>query len=209
METLRAHKQIIANIKTQCWPMNRKMKILRRAKLYIKKHEGDLKQSKQAKDIVATYRSFVEKSINRLKREINNIIVQLTPWEMRIKKIESKNRQNVSCIKSVLSGQFGSVVASYFIFLRWVFWVNTFISIFICCFLMVPEVRLQQKFYFILRGPKDFTGMRKEVEDKEHALDLKTIWEFDGYLKYSPIFYGYYSNEPETTEGMKNSLKHL
>lgn len=38
------------------------------------------------------------------------------------------------------TGHFGSGVASYFIFLRWVFWVNIFISVFICCFLMVPEV---------------------------------------------------------------------
>ncbi|RWS08508.1 transmembrane channel-like protein 3 [Dinothrombium tinctorium] len=173
LETLRAHKQIVANIKTQNWPMHKKLKILRRAKLYIKKHEGDLKQSKQAKDIVATYRAYIEKTINRLKREIDNLIVILTPWELRIKKIES---------------QFGSVVASYFIFLRWVFWINTLISIFICCFIMVPEVLIQ---------PVDKTGMRKEIEDSEHALDLKTIWEFGGYLKYSPIFYGYYSNVEE------------
>ena len=52
-------------------------------------------------------------------------MVVITPWEMRIKKIES---------------HFGSGVASYFVFLRWVFWVNLFISVFICCFLMVPEV---------------------------------------------------------------------
>lgn len=61
-------------------------------------------------------------------------MVTLTPWEMRIKRIES---------------HFGSVVASYFIFLRWVFWLNSFISLFICCFLMVPEV---------LRGDDDITG---------------------------------------------------
>lgn len=43
-------------------------------------------------------------------------------------------------IVTTFAGQFGSVVASYFTFLRWVFWINTFISIFICVFLMVPEV---------------------------------------------------------------------
>lgn len=31
-------------------------------------------------------------SIKKLRREITNLIVQLTPWEMRIKKIESKSR---------------------------------------------------------------------------------------------------------------------
>lgn len=37
------------------------VQVLRKAKLYIKKHEGELKQSKQAKDIMAKYRSYMEK----------------------------------------------------------------------------------------------------------------------------------------------------
>lgn len=39
------------------------LQVLRKAKLYIKKHEGELKQSKQAKDIMAKYRSYMEKVI--------------------------------------------------------------------------------------------------------------------------------------------------
>ena len=46
------------------------------------------------------------------------------------------------CLCLVCAGHFGSGVASYFIFLRWVFWVNVFISVFVCCFLMVPEVSM-------------------------------------------------------------------
>ena len=37
------------------------LQVLRKAKLYIKKHEGELKQSKQTKDIMAKYRSYMEK----------------------------------------------------------------------------------------------------------------------------------------------------
>lgn len=47
IETLKAHKHLITNIKLQNWPMYRKLRIIRRAKLYIKNHEGELKQSKQ------------------------------------------------------------------------------------------------------------------------------------------------------------------
>lgn len=32
---------------------------------------------------------FLAQLLHRLKREIDNLIVILTPWEMRIKKIES------------------------------------------------------------------------------------------------------------------------
>ena len=34
---------------------------LRHAKAFMKKHEGDMKQSSQAKDILATYRTYIEK----------------------------------------------------------------------------------------------------------------------------------------------------
>ena len=78
-ETIRAHKQIIANMRSQHWPMHRKLKvylylicnsiidtmfglkILNRAKHYIKRHEGELKQSKQAKDIVSKYKTYIER----------------------------------------------------------------------------------------------------------------------------------------------------
>ncbi|KPM08324.1 hypothetical protein QR98_0068400 [Sarcoptes scabiei] len=61
-ETIRAHKQIIASMKQQNWPMYRKLKILNRAKHYINKHEGELKQSKQAKDLFAKYKVYMERT---------------------------------------------------------------------------------------------------------------------------------------------------
>lgn len=40
-------------------------------------------------------------------------------------------------------------------------------------------------------------GERKIMlpEEKEKAMDLLTLWDFEGILKYSPIFYGYYTNQ--------------
>lgn len=55
------------------------------------------------------------------------------------------------------------------------------------------------------------SGMRKKVKDDEaqNALNLKEVWEFEGYLKYSPIFYGYYSDREVTPEGYRLPLAYL
>lgn len=57
-----------------------------------------------------------------------NLLNMLIPWELRIKEIES---------------HFGSVVASYFTFLRWLCWVNFVIVVVILAFVAVPEARHQ------------------------------------------------------------------
>lgn len=69
-----------------------------------------------------------------MKREIYNFCALLIPWEIRIKEIESR---------------FGSVVASYFIFLRWLFWVNIVIANIFTLFVIVPEVRLEKYSCFL------------------------------------------------------------
>ena len=51
----------------------------------------------------------------------------------------------------------------------------------------------------------DVSGERKGLLPQEQATatDLQTLWDFEGILKYSPIFYGFYSNRHETKEGYK------
>lgn len=68
--------------------------------------------------------------MQHIRRELTNFSTQLIPWESRIKEIES---------------HFGSVVASYFTFLRWLLWVNIVIAVVIALFVVVPEVRENMK----------------------------------------------------------------
>jgi hypothetical protein len=65
------------------------------------------------------------KVLKRSHRELANLARALVPWEKRIKWIEA---------------QFGSVVASYFVFLRWLCWLNVGIGAIFIAFVIVPEV---------------------------------------------------------------------
>lgn len=62
----------------------------------------------------------------KFRRELSNTSNWFIPWEQKIKEIES---------------HFGSVVASYFLFLRWLFWVNIMIAGILLCFVTIPEVK--------------------------------------------------------------------
>ncbi|XP_036339731.1 uncharacterized protein LOC118749048 [Rhagoletis pomonella] len=106
------------------------------------------------------------------KRETVSFLTVLIPWELRIKEIES---------------HFGSGVASHFTFLRWLMWVNIMIAIPLVAFVIGPE-------YFATK--KDETDPRKRMTEHEYKVagNFFTYWEFEGYIKYSPMFYGYYSN---------------
>ena len=60
------------------------------------------------------------------KRELSNLASLMVPWEARIKEIESL---------------FGSAVASYFTFLRWIFWINLVLAVGFTVFVVLPEVK--------------------------------------------------------------------
>ncbi|XP_078283361.1 transmembrane channel-like protein 3 [Rhinoraja longicauda] len=100
-------------------------------------------------------------------------MVLFIPWEMRIKKIES---------------HFGSGVASYFIFLRWMFGINIVLTIMTGAFVILPELLAGAPFGSVPSKtiPAGYVGS---------AQDLDTIWSLGGYLQYSVMFYGYYGNE--------------
>ncbi|CAH0401812.1 unnamed protein product [Chilo suppressalis] len=175
-ENIHLHKEVLGSVKQQPLGMRRKLKIVHQAKTYIKRHEGQLQerlaQSKSTRDIYARFNILLATKWQQLKREAANTSNLLIPWELRIKEIES---------------HFGSVVASYFTFLRWLFWVNLVIGFILLVFVIVPEY---------LTGNPQQDGERKIImkDELQNATNLLTLWEFEGVLKFSPIFYGYYSN---------------
>ncbi|CAP24543.2 Protein CBG04138 [Caenorhabditis briggsae] len=71
------------------------------------------------------YMEEMRKRARLMKRSFSNFKTYLIPWESKIKRIES---------------HFGSVVSSYFTFLRWIVFVNIMITLIAVAFVVLPEV---------------------------------------------------------------------
>nr|XP_031826516.1 transmembrane channel-like protein 3 [Nomia melanderi] len=179
-EKLKMHKEVLSGVKQQPWPLRRKIKLVRQAKSYVRRHEGVLQerlaQTRSTKDAIARISLFTTKITTKwqyFRRELVNLQTWLIPWELRIKEIES---------------HFGSAVASYFTFLRWLFWINLVMCVIITAFVAIPEV---------LTADPAAAGERKIMlkDEKIKSKHLLTLWEFEGILKYSPFFYGWYTNQ--------------
>ncbi|KAG7481820.1 transmembrane channel 3 [Solea senegalensis] len=162
-QNIQYQKEIIANIRTRPWPMRRKLKVLKHAREIVLKYEGQLTRTRG-------YQTAGADLLKKLSRVLYNIVVLFIPWEVRIKKIES---------------HFGSGVASYFIFLRWLFGINIVLTIMTGAFIVLPE---------LLAGAPFGTTRSKTIPKDllPSAQDLDTIWSLGGYLQYSVLFYGYY-----------------
>ncbi|KAK6166036.1 hypothetical protein SNE40_022822 [Patella caerulea] len=180
LEQIREQKDLIEHVKCQPWTMAKKMKILKLAKGFVEKHEGRLSKSKG-------YQQKGKQIFRQLKRTWGNLVTSLVPWEMKIKRIES---------------HFGSVVVSYFVFLRWLIWVNVILTLMTTCFIVVPE---------LIAGEPHGSNSRKTVPDDEldTAADLKTIWNAGGIMRQSLLFYGYYGSETVIGDGYRLPLAYL
>ncbi|XP_029674198.1 transmembrane channel-like protein 3 [Formica exsecta] len=176
-ENLKLHKEVLGGVKQQPWPLRRKIRLVRQAKAYVRRHEGALQerlaQRRSTKDVIARVSLFVTQKWQYFRRELINLRTWLVPWEIRIMEIES---------------HFGSAVASYFTFLRWLFWINLVIAATLTAFVAIPEM---------LTANATLAGERKIMlkEESVKSKHLLTLWEFEGLLKYSPFFYGWYTNQ--------------
>ncbi|XP_046364022.2 transmembrane channel-like protein 3 isoform X1 [Haliotis rufescens] len=180
LENLQTQKDIIDNVKLQPWGMSKKMKMLGLAQAYVEKFEGKLSRSQGYQQ---KWRTF----FRQLNRNWNNLVAMLVPWEMRIKRIES---------------HFGSVVASYFVFLRWLIWINIWLTFLPLCFVIIPEL--------IVGAPHgNMTRKTVPADEEANSADLKTIWDAEGILKYSVVFYGYYGNTGAIGSGYRLPLAYL
>ncbi|XP_003941098.1 transmembrane channel-like protein 2 [Saimiri boliviensis] len=171
LEQVEEKKKLIATMRSKPWPMAKKLTELREAQEFVEKYEGALGKGK-GKRLYACKMLMAKKWV-KFKRDFDNFKTQCIPWEMKIKDIES---------------HFGSSVASYFIFLRWMYGVNLVLFGLIFGLVIIPEVLMGMPYGSIPRK----TVPRAE---EEKAMDFSVLWDFEGYIKYSALFYGYYNNQ--------------
>ncbi|XP_069098389.1 transmembrane channel-like protein 1 [Pleurodeles waltl] len=169
-EAVEEKKKLIATIRNKPWKMKQKLEVLKDAQLFVEKFEGALGKGK-GKQFYA-YKVMMMKKWMKFQRDFENFKTACIPWEMKIKEIES---------------HFGSSVASYFIFLRWMYGINMILFGLTFGLVMVPEA---------LMGKPYGSIPRKTVPRAEEAsaMNFATLWDFSGYAQYSVLFYGYYNN---------------
>ncbi|CAK5077096.1 unnamed protein product [Meloidogyne enterolobii] len=172
LQRIRHHKEIIGKVRLQPWPMRRKRRALKVARQYLQKQEAQVSKWH-------LYKVEASRRGNQAWRWAKNLSIYLIPWESKIKQIESN---------------FGSVVSSFFIFLRWVLGMNVANSLLVMAFVVVPEWLADSKNDI---GRFNRTRHIKAMPTKVavHADELNTVLDFGGYLQYSYLFYGYYSHE--------------
>ncbi|XP_006758081.1 PREDICTED: transmembrane channel-like protein 2 [Myotis davidii] len=171
LEQVEEKKKLITHMRNKPWPMAKKLTELREAQEFVEKYEGALGKGKGKR--LYAYRMLMTKKWIKFKRDFDNFKNQCIPWEMKIKDIES---------------HFGSSVASYFIFLRWMYGVNLVLFGLIFGLVIIPEVLMGMPYGSIPRK----TVPRAE---EERAMDFSVLWDFEGYIKYSALFYGYYNDQ--------------
>uniref|UniRef100_A0A3Q2SPE4 Transmembrane channel-like protein n=1 Tax=Fundulus heteroclitus TaxID=8078 RepID=A0A3Q2SPE4_FUNHE len=171
MEEVEEKKKLIANIRNKPWRMKRRLVLLKEAQQFVDKFEGALGKGKGRKWYA--YKVMMTKKWIKFQRDFENFRTACIPWERKIKEVES---------------HFGSSVASYFIFLRWMYGMNLVLFGLTFGLVVIPEV---------LMGLPYGSIPRKTVPRAEQptAQDYSVLMDFNGYCKYSVLFYGYYNNQ--------------
>ncbi|KAI4902834.1 hypothetical protein NFI96_000430, partial [Prochilodus magdalenae] len=170
-EAVDDRKKLVTTLRGKPWPMRKKLPTLRESQAFVEKYEGALGKGRGRK--LYAYKVMMRKKWMKFERDFENFKTACIPWEMKIKEIES---------------HFGSSVASYFLFLRWMYGINMILFSLTFGLVMVPEALMGRPYGSI---------PRKTVprEEQASAMDFAVLWDFGGYAKYSVLFYGYYNSQ--------------
>ncbi|XP_064642442.1 transmembrane channel-like protein 3 isoform X2 [Lineus longissimus] len=117
-ESIQYHIEVLESFREQPWPMKKKLRAARQAREFLR---WQIKQVGGMKQLDSNQRMRMKK----VSKEVDNSLKKLTIWGGPIEKIE---------------GYFGSSVASYFLFLRTLLWINFVMGVLAVCFISVPQI---------------------------------------------------------------------
>ncbi|KAM4579571.1 transmembrane channel-like protein 2-B [Fundulus diaphanus] len=170
-EQVEEKKKLIATLRNKPWSMKKRLSLLKEAQDFVEKFEGALGKGKGRR--LYAFKVMMTKKLIKFNRDFENFKTACIPWERKIKEVES---------------HFGSSVASYFLFLRWMYGLNLVLFGFMFGLVVLPEVLMGLPYGSIPRKtvPRD---------EEDTAMDFSVLFDFGGYCKYSILFYGYYNND--------------
>ncbi|XP_061586207.1 transmembrane channel-like protein 2-B [Cololabis saira] len=170
-EQVEEKKKLITTLRNKPWRMKKRLILFKEAREFIEKFEGALGKGKGRK--LYAFKVMMTKKLIKFNRDFENFKTACIPWERKIKEVES---------------HFGSSVASYFLFLRWMYGLNLVLFGFMFGLVVLPEVLLGLPYGSVPRKtvPRD---------EQDTAMDFSVLFDFGGYCKYSFLFYGYYNDE--------------
>ncbi|KAG5272613.1 hypothetical protein AALO_G00167450 [Alosa alosa] len=164
-EEVEEKKKLIANIRTKPWRMRRRLTVLKESQEFVDKFEGALGGKGKGRAWFA-YKMMMKKKWIKFQKDFENFRTSCIPWDRKIKEVES---------------HFGSSVASYFIFLRWMYGLNLVLFSLMFGLVVIPEV---------LMGLPYGSIPRKTVPRAEQptAMDYSVLMDFNvriGIFGYS------------------------
>ncbi|XP_016533420.1 transmembrane channel-like protein 2-B isoform X2 [Poecilia formosa] len=170
-EQVEEKKKLIATLRNKPWRMKKRLLLLKEAQDFVEKFEGALGKGKGRR--LYAFKVMMTKKLIKFNRDFENFKTACIPWERKIKEVES---------------HFGSSVASYFLFLRWMYGLNLVLFGFMFGLVVLPEVLMGLPYGSIPRKtvPRD---------EQATAMDFSVLFDFGGYCKYSVLFYGFYNND--------------
>ncbi|XP_026501766.2 transmembrane channel-like protein 7 [Vanessa tameamea] len=163
----------IMQIKAMPVPMNQKLEIKSRLQNATKLRLQGLEQLQWRQ----------RKVLHRFRIRFAEIVGKLELWQSALREIE---------------GKFGTGVVSYFLFLRWLLFLNLAISIFVVTFLILPNVFLVEVEHDCDEFVENSTiccsqaYLQRNLTDNNVILDLI---QGTGWMERTILFYGVYSDQ--------------
>ncbi|KAJ0170446.1 hypothetical protein K1T71_013817 [Dendrolimus kikuchii] len=120
---------------------------------------------------------------HRFRIRLGELLTKLELWQSAMREIE---------------GKFGTGVVSYFLFLRWLLFLNIIISLFIILFLILPKTLLVEEYVpcdvTVTNSTEccSFAYLQKNLTDTNIFLD---VLQGTGFMERTILFYGVYTNQ--------------